>query len=233
MAAVLAFLARWQYLAAFVGIFAEEAGVPLPVPGDVFIAALGASGRAGHASFLMTTLVVFAATLSGSALLFEVSRRLGHPLLRKVGHRFGFSGERADRVETWLTTHGSVTVALGRLVPGFRIVLTVAAGALRMGRAQFLVGAAAASVLWAAIYYWLGYLLGAGVTQMIRSAAGRAYHNPEITAAIVVVLLLAVGAVVGTVLWKHRDREPDAARRGEPEPPSGDHPAAGGGGKPE
>ena len=204
MASVLAFLARWQYLGAFAGIFLEEAGVPLPVPGDVFIAALGASGRAGHASYLMTTLLVFTDTLSGSAVLFEISRRLGQPLLRRVGHRFGFDGARADRVEVWLTTHGSVTVALGRLVPGFRIVLTVAAGALRMGRTNFLVGAAAASILWAAIYYWLGYALGAGVTQMIRTAAGRAYHNPEVAAAVVVVVVLAVVAIVGTVVWKRR-----------------------------
>ena len=223
IASVLTFLARWQYLGAFVGIFLEESGVPLPVPGDVFIAALGASGRAGHASYLMTTLVVFTATISGSAILFEVSRRVGHSLLRRVGHRFGFDGARADRVEVWLQSHGSVTVALGRLVPGFRIVLTVAAGALKMGRVNFLVGAAAASVLWATIYYWLGYALGAGVTQMIRTAVGRAYHNPEVAAAIVVAGVLAIAAIVGTVVWKRRSSR-EAAADAEPAGP----PAAGG-----
>lgn len=225
IASVLAFLARWQYLGAFVGIFMEEAGVPLPVPGDVFIAALGASGRAGHASYLMTTLVVFTATISGSAVLFELSRRVGHPLLRRVGHRFGFDGARADRVEVWLKTHGSVTVALGRLVPGFRIVLTVAAGALHMGRVNFLVGAAAASVLWAAIYYWLGYALGAGVTQMIRSAAGRASHNPEVAAAVVVAVVLAIAAIIATVVWKRRSaREAEAEAASSGAPAEGDDP---------
>jgi membrane-associated protein len=205
---VLAFLARWQYLGAFVGIFMEESGVPLPVPGDVFIAALGASGRAGHASYLLTTLVVFAATVTGSAVLFEISRRLGEPLLRRVGHRFGFSGARADRVEDWLNSHGALTVALGRLVPGFRILLTIAAGALRMGRASFLLGAAAASILWAAIYYWLGYALGAGVEQIIRSAAGRAVHNPEVVAAIVVLIVAVVVAIgVMVVLRRKHVRE--------------------------
>lgn len=209
----LAFLARWQYLGAFIGILLEESGVPLPVPGDVFIAALGASGRAGHASYLMTTLVVFAATLLGSAILFEVSRRLGRPLLHRVGHRFGFDDARADRVEVWLNTHGTVTVALGRLVPGFRIVLTVAAGALRMGRAKFLVGAAAASVLWAALYYWLGYLLGAGVARVLQRAAGRAVHDPELVAIGIVVVAVTAAIVIGTVIWRRRVRQrsaPDA-----------------------
>ena len=204
MTPVLAFLAQWQYLGAFVGIFLEESGVPLPVPGDVFIAALGASGRAGHASYLLTTLVVLGATVTGSAILFEISRRVGEPLLRKVGRRFGFNGARADRVEDWLSTHGTVTVALGRLVPGFRIVLTVAAGALRMGRASFLLGAAAASILWATIYYWLGYALGAGVERLIRTAAGRAVRNPEVVAAIIVAVVAVVVAVVVMVVLRRR-----------------------------
>ena len=212
---VLAFLAQWQYLGAFVGIFLEESGVPLPVPGDVFIAALGASGRAGHANYFMATLVVFSATMLGSTILFEVSRRLGHPLLRRVGHRFGFDGERADRMEVWLNTHGSVTVALGRLVPGFRIVLTVAAGALKMSRAAFLIGAAAASILWAAIYYWLGYALGAGVERALKAAAGRAIRNPEVAAAVIVVIVVAAGLVVGMVMWRRNVR-----RRSAPDAPA-------------
>lgn len=213
---VLAFLAQWQYLGAFIGIFLEESGVPLPVPGDVFIAALGASGRAGHASYLITTLVVVGATVTGSAILFEISRRLGEPLLRRVGHRFGFSGARADRVEDWLNTHGAVTVALGRLVPGFRILLTVAAGALRMGRATFLLGAASAAVLWAAIYYWLGYALGAGVEQLLRSAAGRAVHNPEVVAAIVVAVVALVVAVVVMVVLRRKHARESAADEAPP-----------------
>lgn len=211
MTAVLGFLAHWQYLGAFIGIFLEESGVPLPVPGDVFIAALGASGRAGHASYFATTLVVFAATISGSAVLFEISRRLGQPLLRKVGHRFGFDDARADRVEVWLNTHGTVTIALGRLVPGFRILLTVAAGALHMSRGAFLAGAGAASILWAAIYYWLGYALGAGVEQMIRAAAGRAFQNPRVAAAIIVAVALLIVAVIGMILWRRREAREVAA----------------------
>ncbi len=66
------------------------------MPGDVFIAALGASGRVGHASYVMTMLIVFSATMLGSTILFEISRRLGRPVLRKGSHRFGFDGERAE-----------------------------------------------------------------------------------------------------------------------------------------
>ncbi|HEY3886255.1 MAG TPA: DedA family protein, partial [Vicinamibacterales bacterium] len=178
----LSFFGHWRYLGAFLGILAEEAGVPLPVPGDVFIAALGAAGSQGHASFAMTTVVVVTAAVMGSAVLFEISGRLGAPFLRRVGRRIGFDDERAARVERWLKTHGAVTIALWRLVPGFRIVLTVAAGTLRMPRAPFLLGVACAAVLWSALYYWLGFTLGAGVATTLKAMAWRAVGDVGVTA---------------------------------------------------
>ncbi|OYV67759.1 MAG: hypothetical protein B7Z74_09285, partial [Deltaproteobacteria bacterium 21-66-5] len=171
---------------------------------DVFIAALGAAGRAGHANYFLTTLLVFEATISGSAILFEVSRRVGQPLLRRMGRRLGFSAARADRTEVWLNSHGAVTVALGRLVPGFRILLTVAAGSLKMSRVQFLAGAAAASILWAAIYYWLGFALGAGVARVLEGEAGRAIHNPEVAAVLIVTIVVAAATVGGTIMWRRK-----------------------------
>ena len=201
---MLAWVERWGYIGLFVALFAEEGGVPLPVPGDVFIAALGAAGRAGHASFLVTTLVVLVAATAGSALLFETSRRVGHPLLLKVGRRFGFDVDRADRVERWLAKRGPVAIIVGRLTPGLRIVLTVAAGALHMERSAFLIGAAVASVLWSALYYWLGYLLGAGVAGALERMLGQAVRDPDSVAALVVFGILGVIAFAATIVWRRK-----------------------------
>lgn len=196
--------AEWRYLGAFLGILAEEAGVPLPVPGDVFIAALGAAGSQGHASFVMTTVVVVTAAVLGSAILFEVSRRIGDPILRRVGRRFGFDGERADRVGQWLNGHGAVTIALWRLVPGFRIILTVAAGALGMNRASFLIGVGGAAILWSALYYWLGYTLGASVATTLKAAAIRALGDPGFAAEMAVAVGVAIVAAVAMIAWRRR-----------------------------
>ncbi len=160
--AAASFVAHWGYIGVFAALFAEEAGVPLPVPGDLFIAALGAAGPARLSNFAMAMLVVVAATMCGTAILFQTSRRLGQPMLMKIGRRFGFNEQRAEKVEQWLERRGVVAIILGRLTPGLRILLTVAAGALRMRRDLFMTGTAIASVIWVAIYYWLGYLLAAG-----------------------------------------------------------------------
>ena len=199
-----AWFARWGYLGLFAAIFVEEAGVPLPIPGDVFIAALGAAGRARQANFPLTMLVVVCAAVLGSSILFELSWRAGHPLLLRVGRRFGFDADRADRVELWLARRGAMAVVLGRLIPGLRIVLTVAAGALRMRRAAFITGTAVAGVVWSAIYYWLGYLLGAGISSALRTLLGRVSGDPDALAVLVVLAGLALFAIPATVQWRRK-----------------------------
>jgi membrane protein DedA with SNARE-associated domain len=157
------FVAHWGYLGVFIALLVEEAGVPLPVPGDLFIAALGAAGRADASNFVVTTAVVFVASMSGTAILFELSRRFGQPMLDRIGKRFGFSEQKARTVERWLQRYGAVAIVGGRLTPGLRILMTVGAGTLRMPRDRFMIGTAIASVIWASVYYWLGYALASGV----------------------------------------------------------------------
>lgn len=216
-----AFLQRWPYVGLFVALFAEEAGIPLPVPGDVFIAAMGAAGRTGHANFIVTTIIVMIAVVGGSAILFETSRRLGQRFLLRIGRRFGFDADRAMKVEQWLKRRGATAIVLGRLIPGLRIVLTVAAGALGIGRTQFLLGTAAAAVIWSAIYYWLGYALGTGVAAAIKGAFGRALGDPDAAAIVVTGVGLAITAIAATVAWRRK-----RARRRTPRG-SADHVAVG------
>ena len=197
-------LQRWHYVGLFLALFAEEAGIPLPIPGDLFIAAMGAAGRAGDANFIVTTVIVMTATLSGSAILFEMSRRLGQPFLLRIGHRFGFGAERAERVELWLKRRGAVAIVAARLTPGLRIVVTVAAGAFGLGRTQFLCATAVASVLWSLIYYWLGYVFGAGVETVLRSAFGRAFHHHSTAVIATAAVALVVAVAVATATWRRR-----------------------------
>jgi membrane protein DedA with SNARE-associated domain len=191
------FLARWHYAGLFAIILVEEAGVPLPVPGDLFIAAMGFLAHAHRASFAPTALVVTAATVLGATALYLVSRHAGRPLLVRVARRFGYTAEREARLEASLARRGAVAVVVLRLVPGLRIVMTVVAGALRLGHATFAVGTLFAGLLWATIYFWLGYALGAGYERAGGSAA-MAGAWPLAIAAIV--------AGVGLLAWRARVR---------------------------
>jgi membrane protein DedA with SNARE-associated domain len=191
------FLARWHYAGLFAIILVEEAGVPLPVPGDLFIAAMGFLAHSGRAAYAPTALVVTAATVLGATALYLVSRHAGRPLLVRVARRFGYTAEREARLEAMLARRGAAAVVFLRLVPGLRIVMTVVAGTLRLGHATFAIGTLFAGLLWATIYFWLGYALGAGYERAGGSTA-LAKAWPFALAAMVVGL--------GLLAWRARVR---------------------------
>jgi membrane protein DedA with SNARE-associated domain len=160
------FLERWQYAGLFAVILAEEAGVPLPVPGDLFIAAMGFLAQGAPSAFVRTAVVVTLATVLGASVLYTLARRAGRPLLLRVARRFGYSEAREARLEAWLARRGAGAVVVGRLIPGLRIVMTVVAGALRLGRPTFVLGTCVAGLVWASLYFWIGYGLGAGYSRI-------------------------------------------------------------------
>lgn len=194
------FLARWHYAGLFAIILVEEAGVPLPLPGDLFIAAMGFLAHAHRASYVPTTLVVTVATVVGATALYLVARHAGRPLLVRVARRFGYTAEREARLEAALASRGAAAVVVLRLVPGLRIVMTVVAGALRLGHLTFALGTLVAGVVWATLYFWIGYALGAGYERASGSAAAAAAAGAWPLAA------AAVIAGGGLLAWRVRVR---------------------------
>jgi membrane protein DedA with SNARE-associated domain len=172
-----AFLQRWHYWGLLAVILAEESGIPLPLPGDLFIAAMGFLASTGPASerwtsFACTAAVVTGATVTGASILYQLSRRIGPRLLAWAGRWLGYDAARQARLEASLGRNGFLAVAVGRLIPGLRIVMTIVAGALRLRQATFALGTLVAGVVWATIYFWLGVVLGAGYQKL--AGEGRA-----------------------------------------------------------
>ena len=203
------FLARWHYAGLFGIILIEEAGVPLPVPGDLFIAAMGALGFQQRAAYLPTVAVVTAATVIGATALFLFSRHAGRPLLLKVMRRFGYTDAREARLEGWLDRHGALAVVVGRHVPGLRIVMTVVAGVLRLPHPTFVLGTLLAGMIWGTLYFGIGYGLAAGW----RELAGRDLLDWALYAGGLVLV-----AVAAWFTWReyHRRRPPPGRPPSDP-----------------
>lgn len=191
------FLARWQYTGLFAVILVEEAGVPLPLPGDLFIAAMGFLAHAGRASFAPTAAVVTVATVLGAGVLYLLSRHAGRPLIVRFARRFGYTEEREAALEAWLARRGAAAVVLGRLVPGLRIVMTVVAGALRLRQSTFALGTLVAGLVWATLYFWIGWALGAGYERVADAGPAR-YLWP-------LALALGIGGAAA-LAWRARAR---------------------------
>src|SRR3990167_7468935 len=71
-----------SYFGLFLILFVEEGGIPLPVPGDIFIAAVSALPDSNYFLIVLTTA---SATLIGSTILFTLSHKICQPLIMKFG----------------------------------------------------------------------------------------------------------------------------------------------------
>ncbi len=164
------FLDHHGLLAAFVFLLIEEAGVPVPVPGDVVMLVLGVHARRDDNPVLALAQAIGAAwagTVIGSTCLYLVCRWAGRGLVYRYGRFIRLTPERLDKAEHWLNKHGTRAVFLGRLVPGLRILTAVACGVFEVPFRIFFPAMALGALVYISVYTLLGYFLGPPVLDLL------------------------------------------------------------------
>lgn len=147
-------------MAMFLFILIEEAGVPVPIPGDFLMLLAGLWARQGRGELWQAVLVMEVATIVGASFLYLLSRRAGRGLVYRYGRYIRLTPSRLERAEDWLCRHGIAAVVLLRLVPGLRIATAIACGVLGVPYRVFLPGAALGGLLYILVYASFGYFLG-------------------------------------------------------------------------
>jgi membrane-associated protein len=165
--AMASFLDRHGLLAAFVFLLIEEAGVPVPVPGDFLMLYLGVRAGEGRVPLWQAIAVMEAATLIGATVLYVAARVAGRGLVYRYGRFIRLTPDRLDSAEHWLTKHGTRAVFLGRLVPGLRIVTAVACGVFSVPAPIFLPAMGLGALLYIVVYTLLGYYIGQPVLGLL------------------------------------------------------------------
>ena len=195
----------------FVLITLEEAGLPLPVPGDTLLVLVGAHR---HHSLLFDAAIILAASIAvflGSTVLFFLMQRGGRQVLVKYGKFLHVSEKRLDQVEQWFVRRGQFAVILGRLIPGLRIPTTMVAGLSGMSYRSYAVAAAIAALLWATIYFFLGVLVGKSYSLFIARLTNFLDTIPR--AVLVIGALILLAATIGGVLHIRQRLRDRAARK--------------------
>lgn len=155
---------RFSYLGLFVILFIEEAGVPLPVPGDIFI---GATSALPNSNYFLVVATVIVATLAGSTILFTISKKIGHPLLLKFGPKIKITKDKVKKVEKWFEKYGGFAIVVGRLIPGFRTITPFAAGLFDVSYKSIWLYTTIAAFIWANIYFIIGRFFGGLLTRLL------------------------------------------------------------------
>lgn len=182
------FLDHHGVLAGFVMILIEEAGVPVPVPGDFLMLALGAHAREGVLPLWQVLLVMEVATIVGASVLYFIAARAGRGLVYRYGRYIHLTPKRLDQAEGWLQRHGAPAIIAGRLMPGLRMATVIACGVFGVPYWRFLPSLAIGGFIYIAFYTLLGYLVGPVVLQVLEGV-----HLPlSVVGSLAPLLLLSV-----------------------------------------
>ena len=183
-----------NYLALFLLILIEEAGCPLPLPGESLIIYAG-SRIARHE---MSALKVFGAVLPASAIgctiLYFLARTGGRALVRKIGPRIHLDEARLDAMEAKARRLGPAAVLVGRLTPGIRVPTDVAAGIFRIKFWYYLPFALLATCIRLALFLYVG-----ASAQHLREAIRLTSEAKFVTT----LTVLGVLAAAGCLIWRH------------------------------
>lgn len=173
-----------------------EAGLPIPVPADLLMLAIGARVSAGDVPLPAAVLAFEAVAVLGTGALFLAARGPAHGLVTKFGPRVGLTGSRLERATGIIERRGLSALAVGRVLPGLRTVTVIAAGAAGLPARRALPALFAGSTVFLQLHLFLGYFLG--------SAALHALHAATIPA--LAVLAAAVAGGIGFRLARRRRR---------------------------
>lgn len=177
-----------------------EAGVPIPVPADLVMLAVGARASAGDIPLPVAAAAFEAVAVLGTVALFLAARGPGYTLVRRLGPGIGLTAARLGRATRLIERRGHVALALGRATPGLRTITVIAAGGSGLPARQALPALIAGSTVFLQAHLFLGYFLG--------SAAGHALNAATaLTLAVLAVLVAGAG-----VFWFARRRGHLAAR---------------------
>lgn len=186
-------------LLAIVGlILVKEAGVPVPVPGDLVVIGAGVAAGRGELDPVVSLLAIVSASVTGGVFQYLLLRSVARPTMLRLLERLG-SVERVDRQTERLRRGGAWSVAIARSTPGVRIVAIAASALAGIPAVAFVVGLAIGSALFIGAHFGLGYVLGEPVVRVVGGLLGP-------------VAIAGVGlAVVGAVGWLMLRRRSGAA----------------------
>jgi membrane protein DedA with SNARE-associated domain len=151
----------YGYLALFVGVLLENAGLPVPGETAVLIAGFLCSDAGGGQLHLGWVILVTAvAAVIGDNIGFWLGRELARPRLQ-AGRRFLFlTPGTAQLAEGYFARYGIWTVFFARFVAGLRVIGALAAGTAGMPWPRFLLANAGGAITWAVAIGLLGYFFG-------------------------------------------------------------------------
>ena len=146
------------YFGIFIGMFFESTLVP--IPSEAIMIPVGISAAYGHFNIYLAILVGIIGNVCGAIFSYYLAIYFGRPILFKVGKYFFIKEQAIVKIENYFQNHGSISIFIGRMIPGVRHYISISAGIAKMNFRKFYLYTTAGSALWVSILTYLGFLIG-------------------------------------------------------------------------
>ena len=182
-------------------LFVKEAGIPIPVPGDLIVLSVGVAAAGGSIDPVVALVVIIVAGILGGIVQFGLVRGPGRRSLLAILRRLGVTEARIEALAGRLGRGGATGVAVARMTPGVRVVAIAAAAIAAVPFGRFTVGLVVGNAIFVGAHFALGFALGKPAIALVSGAAG----------AVTVVVGLAVVGGAGWWLIDRRRRRSGSA----------------------
>jgi len=159
------FATETGYAGIFLLMLLEAAA--FPVPSEILLPFAGYLVSQGIFSFWLVVIYSTVAALLGSFIDYYLGLRLGSRFLTGSSSLPWVNAGHLRRVQFWFDRYGGVAVALFRLVPAARVLISFPAGACRMSRRKFALFTLAGCLPWNITLVYLGWLLGSSWSKVV------------------------------------------------------------------
>jgi len=169
-------------------ILVKEAGLPVPVPGDLIVIGAGVAASRGELDPVSGLALIVLASIGGGIVQYALVRSVARPALLRILGRVT-SEDRLERQTERLRRGGARSVAVARSTPGVRIIAVAASALAAIPPVAFVLGLTVGNALFIAAHFGLGFVLGEPIVRVVGSALA-----PTAFAGVVL-------AVIGVVGW--------------------------------
>ncbi|MGI9187823.1 MAG: DedA family protein [Gaiellales bacterium] len=169
-AAIEEWLRQWGYVAVFIPLVLETAGIPFP--GETILLIAAAAASRGVLNPFAVAAVASLAVIIGDNIGYCIGRYGGRRLVDRISH-IGHVEAGVAWGERFFEVHGGKAVLLARWTAGLRIFGAWIAGMSHMPWPRFLLWNAVGGITWACTITFLGYAFGNSL-QTVEQYIGRA-----------------------------------------------------------
>lgn len=155
---LISFVNQIGYFGIFVGMFLESTLVPLP--SELIMIPAGMAAQKGLMNIYLIIFVGVVGNILGAVFSYYLASAIGRPLLFRIGKYFFVRAETIIKIETFFKNHGSISIFVGRLLPGFRHFISLPAGIAKMDMKLFLIYTTIGSAIWDTILTYMGFFIG-------------------------------------------------------------------------